>query len=198
MAEVIIPEICANAASFGLIRADTATELLSGTEVYTVFAKAVWALDFQHVLMKEGEDTRKWRSALTKLSSFGNYFRSGPLGYTGAVYSATTLLVDGIGQIGADLDIKAATPSATVLLEGEYFQIGNELKIVTEDCVADGLGNANVKFDPPLRESPSDNDPLNIATPTAKFRLSEPRSNWGSRPGQFTVIQVQAIESFAT
>lgn len=197
MPEVVIPTICANSASFGLVRADNATELLNGSEVYTVFAKAVWTVSFQLVLMKEGQDARKWRSALTRLSSYGNYFKASPPGYEGAAYTGSTLLVDGAGQIGKDLDIKSATPGATVFLDGEYFQIGNELKMVTADCIANGSGLANVQFEPALRESPSNNDALEIANPKAKFRLTEPRTNWGLQPAKINIYQIEAIESFA-
>jgi len=197
MGLITTPELCMSNAEFGLVRADTSTELLSGREVYTVFQKAIWQLNFSLGLLKEGDDARKWRASLVRLSSFANFFLCEPPDFVEPIYSSTVLQVDGNGQAGSLLAVKNATPNTLVFRAGEYFQIGEEVKMVVEDSTSNGAGIASVFFEPDLRETYSTGTPLNNTTPKIKFRLSAPISNWAIQPGKFTIIRIDAIESFA-
>lgn len=51
------------------------------------------------------------------------------------------------------VQVTGLTPGALVLKEGDYFNIGNELKVATLDRTADGTGMAYVYFMPPLRNN---------------------------------------------
>lgn len=193
MAEVTIPDITQSGATFGLLRADVETELLTGASVFTEFTKAAWTYQIQLTILTE-QQGREWSAALSRLSRFANHFLAGPPAYDGAAYTATTLQVNGASQLGTALDIKNGSVSTTVLRAGEYFSVNGELKIVVEDAVTDGSGLATVQFEPPLRASPANSANLNLATPTAKFRLVEPQTQWKIEPGKFYLITIDAVE----
>jgi len=193
MAEVTIPAIKAASASFGLVRADNALELLNGAEVYTVFQKAAWVLSFPLVIQTE-EQARTWSGALSRLSSYANHFKASPPGYTNPIYTGTVPQVNGAGQLGTTLSIKNCTPSTTVFRAGEYFEVNGQLKIVVSTATSNGSGIASVEFEPALRSAPADSSSLVIASPKAKFRLVDSSAAWNIQPGRFYSITIDAVE----
>jgi len=178
----------------GLLRADNALQMMNGTDVITEFARAVWTYQFSLVPQAESAG-RAWAGPLARLSRISNHFEAGPPGYNGAAYTATTLQVNGSGQLGIALNIKGAQPSTKVLQAGEYFEVNGELKIVVSDCTSDGSGLATVQFEPPLRDSPDDSANLNTQTPKAKFRLATPESSWSIGLKKYYRIQIDCVEA---
>ena len=81
--------------------------------------------------------------------------------------------VDGAGQSGTSLDCKSFSTSTTILLAGEYFQVGTELKMLTADATTDGAGLVTLEFAPALRSSPGDSDPVILDGPVALVHLLE-------------------------
>jgi hypothetical protein len=193
MAEITIPTIRASSASFGLVRADNALELLNGSEVYTTFARAAWVLSFPLVIQTE-QQARAWSAALARLSSYANHFKASPPGYTTTIYSGTVPQINGSGQLGVSLNLKNCTPSTAVFRAGEYFEVNGELKIVTADATADGSGLATVNFEPALRAAPTDSASIVITNPKAKFRLTDSSAAWNIQPGRFYSITIDAVE----
>lgn len=193
MAEITIPTILESSATFGLLRADVETELLTGASVFTEFTKAAWTYQAQLTIMTE-QQGRAWAVALTQLSRFSNHFKAGPPGYAGGVYTATTLQVDGAGQLGTSLDIKNGNTLTTVIRAGEYFEVNGELKMAISNCVTDSAGEGTVLFEPPLRVAPLNSASINLATPKAKFRLTSPQTQWRIEPGKFYIISLDAVE----
>jgi hypothetical protein len=193
MAAITIPSIKAASVNFGLERADNVLQLLNGREVITVFAKASWAMSINLTIQTE-QQGREWAGALAALSSMENWFEATPPGYSGTIYTGAAPTVSGGSQVGTSLNIAGATPSTVVFRAGEYFTVNGELKIVTENCTSNGSGAATVKFQPALRESPSNGATLTINQPKAKFRLVDPRANWQIVPGKFYLITVNAVE----
>ena len=193
MAEITIPTISQNAATMGLQRADNALDLMNGREVITEFAQAVWIYQFALVTQTRDQGMQ-WSGPLARLSRISNHFKAGPPGYTGASYNATTLQVDGAGQLGFALNIKNAQANTRVLKTGEYFEVNGELKIVVSDCISNGSGLAVLQFEPPLRASPASNANLNTQTPKAKFRLASPRADWSIQLKKYHSISINCIE----
>lgn len=193
MAEITIPAIKAGSTSFGLARADVATELLSGAEVYTVFNRAAWEMSINLVIQTE-QQGREWSAALAGLSSFANFFKASPPAYSGAVYTGTTPQVDGAGQLGTILNLKNCTNSTTIFRVGEFFEVNGELKIVTSICNSNGSGLAVVNFEPALRASPANSANLVLTAPKASFRLAQPSAQWSIQPGKFYAITIDAVE----
>ncbi len=85
-----------------------------------------------------------------------------------------TPLVNGASQSGNTLITDGWTVSQTgILLTGDLFQVGTELKIITSDVNSDGSGNATLAFESPLRASPANNDPLTVNSPKALMMLKD-------------------------
>lgn len=106
------------------------------------------------------------------------------------------LFVDGAGQLGTELDLDGADASESVFKVGEYFSVNGELKIVTADASSNASGQVTVSFEPALRQSPPDNDSVNISTPTATFRLLDPIGGWSLQPNNIHSFTLQAVETY--
>ena len=193
MAEVTIPKPKLAEASFGLRRADSVLQLMNGKEVITEFPYAVWIAQLPIVPLNR-EQGEIWTACLAQLSRISNHFKAGPPGYKGAAYKATTLQVDGAGQLGMELNLKNAQNNALVLRAGEYFEVNGELKIVVANCTADSSGKAKVKFEPPLRAAPYDSANLDSQTPKVKWRLASPEASWGLKPKMYHTIRLDVVE----
>lgn len=60
-----------------------------------------------------------------------------------------------------------------VLLAGDYFGVGNELKQCDQDILADANGTALLSFYPWLRTAPAVNTPIVTDCPVGVFRLKD-------------------------
>jgi hypothetical protein len=133
MSEITIPTLLASNVTFGLSRADVATELLTGAAVFTEFTKAGWVYQAQLVIQTYDQG-QAWAVALSQLSRFSNHFKAGPPAYAGGAYTATTLQVDGASQLGTSLNIKNGNASTTVIRAGEYFEaVGSSIVQTSDD-----------------------------------------------------------------
>lgn len=118
------------------------------------FPFALWYLEGT-LLPMEGLDAGEWRAFLTDLEGQLNTFRlpvpgsSRPLsGYEG---NATI----GAGGVAArSRTAPIAGPASTLLLrKGDYFNIGDELKVASGPVTTDGAGQAAVVFQPSTRKA---------------------------------------------
>lgn len=108
----------------------------------------------------------EWRAFFMKLRGRENWFKCpqplypGPTtGYAGACQ------VDGAGQTGFTLALKAMTPNAPVLAAGDFFTVVDQCFVADADVTADALGEAEVSFDAPLRTSPANSAAVELAAP---------------------------------
>jgi hypothetical protein len=133
---------------------------------------AVWYLEGK-LIPVDGVDARLWRSFLVKLEGFKNSFRlpvpggNKPSGLVGvgaqaAAARATSFMLQG------------APGNASILLEGEYFTINDELKVCTADCTTDGVGSAQLQFQPPLRKAVTAGTAIEIQNPYILFCAEGP------------------------
>lgn len=195
MSVITIPEIKAGSASFELIRNDTPIQFLNGAEVFVENRVALWRYGI-NLVTQTYEQGQAWTAALVQLARMGNTFKASPPGFEGALYSGGgPLLVNGLPPSSNSLNCDGADNNVTVLRAGEFFEVNGELKLVVSDAESNGAGQLTVTFEPPLREAPPDNDPLDISTPKAEFRLINPRTGWTMVPKRFTQIQIDAIET---
>lgn len=166
----------------------------TGREQRLLYPGTSWLLTFTLPHMLESE-ARAWRSFLAGLRFGANEFLFGPPGYVGD-YAGAGPLVKGAGQTGNILNCDGVTPSATILKDGQYFEVNGELKILRGDAIADGLGNVTFTFEPLLRQSPADNLTVETTSPKAKFRLAAPKIGWtyglvnSQRMGSISAIEV--------
>lgn len=136
---------------------------------------SLWFATFELPPMTRAQ-AAAWQAFLVDLSgSSGRFFGFDPDGKAprGTYDSgADTPLVNGASQIGASLATDGWRASGSgLLLPGDYFEVGAELKMVTAQVDSDAGGAATISFKPPLRTSPADNAPLTLTNPTAIFML---------------------------
>lgn len=106
-------------------------------------------------------------------------------------------LVKGAAQTGRAL-ITDGWPISqpAVLRAGDYFQVGVELKMVTEDIVSDALGVATLVFEPALRAAPVDNGNIVTSNPRGIFRLADQDVSWDADELSIYGISFAALEDF--
>lgn len=119
----------------------------------------------------EEADTREMMAFVFAVGLYGEFTMEIP-GYDGAASGETLGSVVGAGQTGTSLDVDGVTPSTTILQAGEWFQVRNELKLATADCISDGTGAVTLTFKPALRVSPADNDPVDFGSPEILAQLT--------------------------
>lgn len=124
---------------------------------------------------RQGAEARTIWAFITSLRGRSGRFWFSPFDHPVPEGAAGGLpMVKGSGQTGSELIIDGCTGNTTGwLLAGDYFQVGNELKLITEDIDTDASGNAVLKFVPPLRTSPADNAPIITSNPSCVMMLSD-------------------------
>ena len=107
---------------------------------------------------------------LLKVGLYGRFNLKHP-DYSGASSGEIVGLVNGAGQSGRTIQADGFTPSTVILREGEYFQVRDEYKRATRDITSNSSGEATLRFVPPLRVSPANNDPVDLSTPEMLVEL---------------------------
>lgn len=110
-----------------------------------------------------------------------------------------TPIVSGAGQTGASLATSGWRASITaLLLPGDYFSVGGELKMVTAQVDSDATGAATIAFKPALRASPVDTSALTLTNPVVEMRLTDDEAVWDSDLSMIVRgFTFSAIEAFA-
>lgn len=133
----------------------------------------------------------KLRGRVNSLNGFDPNATS-PLGDV----SGSTLLVNGASQTGNSLICDGAEASTLVLKAGDYFEVNNELKMVTDDATSDASGDVTINFSPSLRSSPSDNSSITTTNPNCEMKLVDDNVTWSQGVGDVYNISFSAVEVF--
>jgi len=145
-----------------------------------------------------GTDARRLWAFVTSLRGrsgrfyFTPFDHCTPFGVVGG-----TPLVKGADQTGSQLLIDGCTASCTGwLLAGDYFQVGDELKLITADVNTDSGGNATLNFVPPLRTSPADNAAIITSNPSCIMMLSDDQQARAQvQPGKIYALSLSCEEA---
>jgi len=78
--------------------------------------------------------------------------------------------------------------NTTVLVEGDFFQIENQLYMVLEDVVTNNIAQATINFEPAIRTSPADEAIVITKEPVMIARLSQQIDGWRTGPHKTGVI----------
>lgn len=105
----------------------------------------------------------------------------------------------GAGQTGSSLLTNGWVPGST-LKAGDFIGVNGELKMVVEDVTTPD-GNLTIPFEPPLRESPPDDEPIVTDKPTCLMRLTEDIIRWSPRAlsvpsHRYHEFTIQLVEVF--
>jgi hypothetical protein len=179
------------------------SSLNAGAVQTTELGAALWQARYKLPAMTLGQ-AAAWRAFAAALrGSAGRFYGFDPdLRSPIGAYDAglDTLLVDGAAQTGVALAIKGGRPSATIgIVEaGSYFQVGDELKVVTERFDVDGSGDGTLTFEPALVAAPADAAPLILVNPVAIMQLaSDASAAWSGDLSRITRgFSFAAIEAY--
>ena len=106
-----------------------------------------------------------------------------------------TPVVNGAGQSGNALNIDGCSASVTNWIRaGDFFQVGTELKMATQDASSNGSGEVALSFVPELRSAPGDGASITTTEPTGVFRFVQPRMGWSSRPPFISLMTLECVE----
>lgn len=111
---------------------------------------------------------------------------------------AGTPLVNGTDQTGRSLATDGWDASQTVLKAGDYIEVNEELKMVTQDAISDGSGECTVNFEPALRAAPADNAVITLVDPKCKMiLLSDEMAAWEhGNANYYENLTISAVEVF--
>lgn len=131
---------------------------------------------------------------LTTVGLFGQFTVEDP-DYTGPASGESNGLVMGASQSGTSLVCDGFSNNTLILSAGEWFQVGNEMKLVTADATSNGSGEVTFNFKPALRVSPANNDAVILNSPVFLLRLTSipSRSTDGLKMGEFVVSFEEAV-----
>lgn len=122
-------------------------------------------------------DAQRWISFLTKCQGMANAFCVGdPLGDSPTGSVDQELAVSGfVPALSTSIPIRSYTPapSAGILLEGDYIQVGARLYIVGNDVDVDQTGHASISVWPAVREAMGDGNGINTSGAQGLFRLAD-------------------------
>lgn len=163
------------------------------------FPFALWIFEGKLIPM-EGIDAGEWRSFLTELEGDQNTFRlpvpgvAGPLtGYSGPV----PYVVPSATARSKSINVSGVTPGANVLTKGDYITVNDELKIVKNNVVADGSGQALVVFEPGLRKAITTGLMVHIYDPYIYLAAADNESaSWSLQRPVRHGISIKAVEAF--
>lgn len=116
-------------------------------------------------------NSRKLFAFLASVGLYGE-FTIVPPDYAGPASGATSGSVNGASQTGTTLDVDGLATSSTIALAGDYFQVRDQFKMLTQDATTNSSGQVTLHFVPALRVSPTDNDPVDFATPEILCELT--------------------------
>ncbi len=111
-------------------------------------------------------------------------------------------LVNGASQTGSALWVDGLPTSTDgLLLSGDlvaiYAGTNWELKRLTASLNSNSSGEGQLLFEPPLRVVPSDNAPIALVKPVARFIYAEDNVEWATRPGIYSNVSVSFVEDIA-
>jgi hypothetical protein len=126
----------------------------TGKRQVVVLPFALWQFEGK-LLPQTGLSAGRWRSFLAQLRGRANTFKlvvpgsetplSGYAGPQGTVQTQAQPRATSVATQGW-------TPNATILAEGDYFTVNDELKVATIAIVANASGQATISFEPGLRK----------------------------------------------
>lgn len=135
----------------------------------------MWTGVIEMALLTAPTDLRVMWAFLNKVGIYG-LFTIADVDYPGPTSGATTGLVKGAGQSGMQLTVDGLATSSSILLEGEYFQVGFGFHILTADAISNPGGEVTFNFKPALRVSPADNATVIFNTPKMLLQMTSAAS----------------------
>ena len=188
------------ASRFGLIaNTQTFRSPLDGTVQTLELTGARWRANYELPPMKRVQ-AAAWTAFLTELlGSAGRFFGFDPDARSPRGSGLGSPLVNGAGQTGKGLIVDGwSALESALLLPGDYFEVGGELKMATAQVDSDSSGEATLAFTPPLRTSPADGAALTLVNPKVAMMLADDeQAFWDADRASLYGISFAGVEVFA-
>lgn len=144
---------------------------------------------------RQGVDAKTLKSQISSLNGQIGIFRISPPDSDSLGTFSGAGKVNGAGQTGTQINTDGWAPNQSDLgVAGDYFEINNELKILTEDASSDGSGSATLKFAPAIRKSPADGSDVITADPKMTARLTTEAPVWALSAPVIHAISIECSE----
>lgn len=168
-------DIKPDAAQLGIaFNVQSFSSTLNGAKQFKELSGSRWAGSFTWS-NRQGLEARTLKGQLQGLRGQIEDFRITLPDHEGLGTAAGSGVVDGASQAGSSINTKGWDINQSILLEiGDYFEINGELKQVTLRASSDGLGDAVIQFQPPIRRSPTDSSAVITTDPKVTMRLTSP------------------------
>ena len=171
----------------------------SGARQVISYPYAVWLLEAT-LVDYDSTEARLIRSFLVQLEGEKNTFRIPVPGYSAPTtgYVAGNCLANGIAAARASsMAVDGLSNSTAILNEGDYFSVGDELKVCTASVSSNGSGQiAVLSFKPPLRRAVADNQAVTLQAPTILMHAADDDvAGWGLTPPNRHNIKFKATEA---
>jgi len=194
---------------WGIIRAGrTVRSRFTGSRQTITLPYALWSFSGTLVNYPEPE-ANDIRAFLIQLEGQANIFDLPVPGYVPKSLNQQNCTFQTYGDGGAPIRGRQASiriswtttvdlsVGAVFAKRGDYFRIGNELKIVTQDCLSNGSDVSTIYFEPPLRQGYPHGTIMNLKTPTCPMSaVDDEVSTWGLQAPVIHNFELKALESF--
>lgn len=190
------PLVTPNSIDFGLeFNGQEFKSELNGSVQQSALPGDRWTATLTYSNVIDPAKARTLRAFLAKLR-FGGMFWYSPHDYRRAGAVGGVPLVNGANQTGSTLTIDGCTANVTGwLMEGDYFQVGNELKMITADANTSATGTVTLQFAPPLRTSPADNSAIITTKPSCVMQLADGnQARWQAQPTPIYALSIACKE----
>ena len=142
----------------------------------------------------QGDDRANVLGFLVKLQGTRHRFTVTDYSHTSRGAFGGSPIVAGANQVGTQILVDGASNNITNWIRRfDRFQIGNELKICTDDASTNGSGQITISFAPRIRTSPADNSAVVTSSPVGIFMLADDLTTWSNRPGKDGPISDVAV-----
>ncbi len=185
---------------FGWVSQDgTFNNNFTGIPITVEFGGAYWSASYTIRGMRSDEEVcRAWEAFFASLGGrSGRFYGYDPdrrsLDYI--VGSVGTPVVKGADQRGKTIMTDGWTPGIT-LKKGYYFECNDEYKMITEDVLVDGSGEAEIPLFPAWRASPPDNSSIITTNPKCIMMLDQSNFQKQSNNAKLTRMNFTAREAF--
>lgn len=146
----------------------------TGKRQHINFPFSLWIFEGKLIPM-EGLDAGEWRSFLTSLEGQKNTFRLPVPGSAKPLSGFTGNAVIGTGGVAvrAKSMLVSATANTLILRKGDYFNVGDELKMSDVNVTTNGSGVASVSFQPAMRAARAAGFAVQIQNPFIYLAAAE-------------------------
>jgi len=182
---------------FGLQRAgNTLRSRYTAASQRIVYPFAIWQLQGK-LVDYDGHEAAKIRSFLIQLEGKKNTFRLPVPGYTKPTsgYAGPNPIAGVTASRATSMSYTGASAFVPLLNEGDYFTIGDELKMCTSSISSNGAGSGTISFQPAMRKAIL-SATIIIQNPTVLMHAEDDDvATWGLNAPYFHKVNFTAVEA---